>query len=142
MMRKTSGRVARHIAPLAVALAALLGGAGQAGAAPGVDFEPGLFKGPKAGPVNEVLVLGTPHLSGLPKEFTAAALGPLLDKLAAWQPQRIAIEALSGPQCHFMRQYPARYADTVKDYCWDPAPARAATGLDVPQAVAEVDKLL
>lgn len=137
-----SFRMTRHVAVLAVAMAALLGGAGPAVAAPGVDFEPAQYKGPKAGPVNEVLVLGTPHLSGLPKEFTAAALGPLLDKLAAWQPKRIAIEALSGPQCHFMRQYPGRYAEGVESYCWDPAPARAATGLDVPQAVAAVDKLM
>src|SRR3546814_11217514 len=41
-----------------------------------------------------------------------------------------------------MRHYPARYRDTVEGYCWDPAPARAATGLDVPAATAEAERLL
>lgn len=41
-----------------------------------------------------------------------------------------------------MRRYPERYRDTVEGYCWDPAPARAATGLDVPAATAEAERLL
>nr|WP_314540708.1 DUF5694 domain-containing protein [uncultured Massilia sp.] len=41
-----------------------------------------------------------------------------------------------------MRQHPERYAGSVESYCWDPAPARAATGLDVPAATAEIDRLL
>lgn len=105
-------------------------------------FQPSRLKGPPPGPPNQVLVLGTPHLSGLPKTFDPKALGPLLDRLAAFAPQAIMVESLSGPQCHFLRQYPARYRETVKTYCWDPAPARAATGLDVPAATEAAEKLL
>jgi hypothetical protein len=89
-----------------------------------------------------VLVLGTTHLSGLPDSFTPAMLAPLLDRLAAWRPEAIATEDLSGLQCDALRRYPSRYADTVKDYCFDPAPASRATGLDVPAANAEAERLL
>jgi hypothetical protein len=105
-------------------------------------FDPSRLKGPVAGPANDVMVLGSPHLSTLPASFRPADLGLLLDRLAEWRPQTIAIEWLSGPQCHFMRAYPARYKDTIATFCWDPAPARAATGLDVPAATAESERLL
>ncbi|MHB8283642.1 MAG: DUF5694 domain-containing protein [Caulobacteraceae bacterium] len=106
------------------------------------DFDPSRLKGPHAGPPNEVMVLGTPHLSELPPAFKPDQTQPLLDRLAAWRPQAIGVEALSGIQCEDLRRYPQRYADTVKTYCWDPYPARAATGLDVPSATAEADRLL
>ena len=106
------------------------------------DFEPGTLKGPAKGPANEVMVLGSSHLSSLPKSFDPATLRPLLDRLAAWRPGGIAIEALSGAQCDHLRRYPGRYADTIPSYCWDPAPARAATGLDVPAATARAEELL
>ncbi|HEL3784829.1 TPA: hypothetical protein UM046_002605 [Stenotrophomonas maltophilia] len=105
-------------------------------------FHPDQLKGPPAGRPNEVLVLGTPHLSGLPKTFTPELLEPLLKRLQAWQPTAIAVENLSGLQCDFMRRNPARYADSVETYCIDPAPAQAATGLDVPSANAEMERLL
>ena len=111
----------------------------HAGAA---DFEPGKLKGPKHGPQNEVLVLGTPHLSQLPPTFQPAGLAPVNDRLAAWRPQMIAIEALSGTQCAYMRQFPHRYQESIDTYCWDPAPARAATGLDVPAATRQVEAML
>jgi hypothetical protein len=106
------------------------------------DFDPSAHKGPRSGPANEVAVLGSPHLSQLPQRFRPEALGPLLDKLAAWRPQAIAIEALSGAQCDELRRYPYRYADTVPSYCSDTTAARAATGLDVPAANAAVEAML
>jgi hypothetical protein len=106
------------------------------------DFNPGALKGPANGTPNEVLVLGSPHLSQLPPSFIAANLQLLNDRLAGWKPQAIAIEALSGAQCDFLRRYPQRYKDTVASYCWDPAPARAATGLDVAAATEQADQLL
>lgn len=130
-MRRPSAILIACIATCAMAV--------QAGAA---EFHPGRLKGPKQGPRNELLVLGTPHLSQLPAGFQPAALGLLHERLAAWRPQAIAIEALSGAQCAFLRQYPARYQDTVASYCWDPSPARAATGLDVPAATEEAERLL
>lgn len=106
------------------------------------DFNASTFKGPASGPANEVLVLGSPHLSQLPKTFQAASLTLLNERLAAWKPQAIAIEAVSGPQCDFMRRYPARYKDSIDSYCRDPAPARLATGLDVAAATEAADALL
>jgi hypothetical protein len=89
-----------------------------------------------------MLVLGSPHLSSLPETFTPAMLEPLLQRLEAWRPTAIAVENLSGLQCDFMRRNPARYAESVADYCVDPAPAQAATGLDVPSANVEMERLL
>ena len=105
-------------------------------------FDPSKLKGPAHGTPNDVIVLGTAHLSHMPKSFDPATLGGLLERLAGWRPQSIAIESMSGPHCAFMRQYPDRYKDAVESYCWDPAPARAATGLDVPAATAELDAML
>lgn len=106
------------------------------------DFNASAFKGPASGPANEVLVLGSPHLSQLPKTFQAASLTLLNERLAAWKPRAIAIEAVSGPQCDFMRRYPARYKDSIDSYCRDTAPARLATGLDVAAATEAAEALL
>lgn len=106
------------------------------------DFNPSALKGPAAGPQNEVLVLGSVHLSQLPKSFDPANLALLNERLASWRPQAIAIEALSGAQCDFLRRYPQRYKDSVDEYCPDTASAKAATGLDVPAASDEAVRLL
>ena len=129
------------------ALALIAGSVAMAGPAAQAEayrpsFHPHDLKGPPIGKPNEVMVLGTPHLSGLPDTFTPAILAPLLDRLAAWKPTAIATEDLSGLQCDSLRRYPWRYAETVKTYCFDPAQASKATGLGVPEANAEVDRLL
>ncbi len=95
-----------------------------------------------AGPQTEVMVLGTVHLSGLPKDFRVERLDPLLDRLAAFQPDVITIEALSGPDCDMLARYETSYPGTANDYCANTDAARKATGLDVPQAIAEVKKTL
>lgn len=105
-------------------------------------FDPSQLKGPTSGPVNEIMVLGSPHLSQLPKTFQPASLSLLNERLAAWKPQAIAVEDRSGPQCDFMRRYTARYQEAVDSYCRHTAPAMKATGLDVPQATAEAERLL
>lgn len=105
-------------------------------------FDTSHLKGPRVGPRNELLVLGSTHLSGMPGTFRSEQLEPILDKLAAWRPEAIAIEAVSGLQCELMRHYPDRYADSVESYCWDPAPAARATGLNVPAATAAWDRTL
>jgi putative intracellular protease/amidase len=104
------------------------------------DFDPAAFKGPASGPPNQVVVLGTAHLRAM--KIDPALTQLLDDRLAAWQPQAIAIEELSSVQCDFLRRYPQRYQETVESYCWDPAPARAATGLDVPAATVQWERLL
>jgi len=106
------------------------------------SFDPSQHKGPQNGLQNQVLVLGTPHLSGLPDSFETDQLIPLIDRLALWQPQIITIESISGPQCEFMRNYPDRYKGSVEAYCWNPAPALTATDLNVAQATVETERLL
>ena len=91
-------------------------------------FDPSHLKAPATGIPNEVSVQGTAHLAALPANFDAKALQPSIARLEAWKPQIITIEALSRTQCDFMRRYRVRYAESVKRYCWDPAPARTATG--------------
>ena len=126
---------------LATAIAAVAG-ASVATAQAYLPFDTSQRKGPRSGSQNQLLVLGSPHLSGMPAAFRPEQLVPVLDKLASWHPQAIAIEALSGAQCDFMRRYPDRYKESVDTYCWDPAPAIKATGLDVPSATAAWGRLL
>lgn len=90
---------------------------------------------------NRIFVLGTPHLTGWPKDVPLDTLRPLIDRLAAWKPQMIAIEAIPGDQCWLMRHEP-KFVDEVDSYCPDTRAARAATGLDVPEAMAERDRML
>jgi hypothetical protein len=100
------------------------------------------------GPRAQVLVLGTLHLSTL-KNFRPASLDGVLDRLAAFKPEIITIEQLPSDECDLAARQPAKYGD---DYCvsgharggrrdWFDA-AQAATGLDLPAAITEVDKTL
>jgi len=114
---------------------------GPAMAQPNVDLSE-LDTG-MAGPRAQVLVLGSVHLSGMPKSFKPESLAPVLDRLAAFKPEIITIEAISGEGCDLAARHPAVYApEDMRPYCRDPALARAATGLDVPAAIAEVRKTL
>ena len=87
----------------------------------------------------QVLTLGTVHLSEVSPPLQADAFGPLLDKLAAFKPQIITIEAIAGEQCDMVARFSAKYGS---DYCGDAKAGASATGLDVPAATAEADKLL
>ncbi|MDY0746061.1 DUF5694 domain-containing protein [Paucibacter sp. R3-3] len=91
------------------------------------------------GPRAHVLVLGTVHLSELPDDFDPAALDGLLDRLAAFRPEVITIEALPGEECDLAERLPTRYGS---DYCASREVAAHATGLDLPAAIAAVDKTL
>lgn len=137
-------RNSRFFAPLCVAgaIGSLLLAAGGASAREyRPDFRPESLKG-AVGKPNDVLVLGTSHLSQLPVPPTPAMLLPLLDRLASWRPTAIATEDLSGLQCDSLRRLPSRYAATVADYCPDPSAAGQSTGLDVPGANAEAERML
>jgi hypothetical protein len=57
------------------------------------------------GEPTEILVIGTPHLSGTPDNFDPTVLEPLLAQLAAFHPDAIAIEALPGRSISQMWQY-------------------------------------
>lgn len=105
-------------------------------------FDPVALKDHVAGQPGEALVLGTPHLSGFPEGFDPKSLEPLLVRLAAWKPQIITIEGVSGPDCERLQRYKPLYPGAFDDYCWDPAPAQKAVGLDMPTATAEAARLL
>jgi hypothetical protein len=89
-----------------------------------------------------VLVLGTSHLSSLPEDFDRGRMDPLLDRLAGWKPDAIAIESLPGWQCDFLHEYDFQYPGTWSDYCLDPAPARLSTGLTGAEATKAAEELL
>ena len=91
------------------------------------------------GPRAQVLVLGTVHLSGMPAGFNPASLDGVLNRLAAFKPDIITIETESGEECDLAARHPAKYGP---DYCAPTDAAKAATGLDVPAAMADVDKTL
>lgn len=95
------------------------------------------------GPRSQVAVLGSAHLAGMPEGFQTAWLAPLIDRLAAWKPQVITVEGLSGEQCETLKRYQALYPkDTYDNYCWDTGATEKSTGLTVPAALAEIEKTL
>lgn len=107
-------------------------------APPAVDLSP--YGREVAGPRTQVMVLGSTHLSSMSDDFRAERLDPLLARLQAYAPTIITIEGVSGEDCDLMRRHPAIYPGVADAYCADTAQARAATGLDVPEAIAEVEK--
>lgn len=92
-----------------------------------------------AGPRAQILVLGTAHLRTLGPGFNPASLDGVLDRLAAFRPDTITIEAESGEECDLAARHPAKYGP---DYCAPTDAALAATGLDAPAAMAEVTRTL
>lgn len=101
-----------------------------------------VLDGKMPGPRSAVLVLGTPHLAEI-KHPLGEPLQPLLERLAAFKPDVITIENLNGEQCDLIARHPVVYpAEELAPYCVDTKPAQAATGLDVPAAIAEYTKTL
>ena len=96
-----------------------------------------------AGPQTQVLVLGSVHLSELPDTFKPESLEPVLARLATFKPDVITIEQISGEGCDLMARHPTVFdPQDVSHYCNGTDAAKAATGLDVPAAIAEVNKTL
>jgi Family of unknown function (DUF5694) len=127
----------RHSLLLSLVCSALVAGAASAQA-----FDPRQHRAPIAGAPTTVMVLGSPHLSGLPESFDPATLSLLLDRLATWKPDRIVVEGISGQGCDMLRRYKAQIPEVAESYCMDPAAAQAAAGLDTPAALAEIDRRL
>lgn len=105
-------------------------------------FDPREHKQAITGRPAEVLVLGSPHLSQLPGKLDPVLLEPLLNRLAAYKPEVITVEGLSGEECDTLRRFKAQHADAAKDYCVPQEEIEKATGLTVPAAYDEVDKAL
>jgi hypothetical protein len=105
-------------------------------------FDPRLHKQEIAGSPAQVLVLGSPHLSQLPQTLDPKLLEPLLDRLAAFKPDVITIEALSGEECETLLRFKAQHGTAWDDYCWPTDEIEKATGLSVPAAITEIDNAL
>lgn len=105
-------------------------------------FDPRSWKKTIAGPPTEVAVLGTMHLAQLPNKLEPAALGLVLDRLAAFKPTIITIEAMTGEGCDLVTRYAAVYPDVADQYCYATDEAEKATGLTVPAAEAEIARTL
>lgn len=95
------------------------------------------------GPRTQVLVLGSVHLSQMSEAIKPESLEPVLARLAAFKPDVITIENISGEGCDLLERHPAIYhPQDVSPYCRETDAAKAATGLDVPAAIAELAKTL
>jgi hypothetical protein len=127
------------------AMAASIFGSSMALAQTG-PFDPRAYQDRHVGAPTQILVLGTPHLSGTPESWSPTTLAPLLDKLAAFKPDAIAIEALPGRNIHSMWAYRASYPEVAETYggraMLMAAIARVGVGLDMPEADAEVRRTL
>lgn len=138
-------RLTSFFAPMA-ALAAALAFATFAAAQSPTAFDPRDYRDRLHGEPTQVLVIGTPHLSGAPDDFDPAVLEPLLDRLAAFNPDIIAIENLSGESVHALKTYEAIYPESADWFGGRllrlAAVAEAETALDMPAAEAEARRLL
>lgn len=105
------------------------------------EFNPKDWKKQIHGPLTQVMVLGSPHLNGFGKNFKVEMLTILLDKLAKFEPEIITIEALSGQQREYIRQYPTEFPGVFDNYCWDNQLAQKITGLTVSQAIAKANEI-
>ena len=132
------------IAALAWAGAVFLGsGAANAQAErPGSAIDYADEAAEQRGDRSELLVLGTSHLSSLPDDFDTSRLDPLIDALATWGADRIAVESTSGPVCDYGRLYDFYLPGNADTWCSDPQPARTALGMTAPQAAEQIESIL
>ncbi len=105
-------------------------------------FDPRSWKGAHIGPPTQVLTIGSTHIGQLKVPVTPEMLGLLLDKLAAFKPDIITHEGISGEQCDTLKRYAAKYPDMFETYCWPTDEAEKATGLTIPAAMVEIDKTM
>lgn len=109
-------------------------------------FDPREYQRQVVGEPTQILVLGTMHLSGTPEDFDPTVLEPVLQRLAAFRPDAITIEALPGRQIAQMRDYRASYPDVAATYgaraTIMAATASAGVDLEMPAAEAEMRRTL
>lgn len=105
-------------------------------------FRPDALEDRPAGRPNEVLVVGSPHLSNLPNSFTPDMVEPILQRLEKWKPTAVDSANISCLQCDAMRRQGERHAEAAEAYCYDPAAAGNAVGFDVTAANAQAERML
>lgn len=109
-------------------------------------FDPRTYQDRVVGEPTQILVLATPHLSGAPDGWDAANLEPLLQRLAAFRPDAIMIETLSGESIDALQRYRTVYPESASNYAGFTiavtAIASVGVDMDMPQAEAEVRRVL
>ncbi|MEZ5958497.1 MAG: DUF5694 domain-containing protein [Hyphomonadaceae bacterium] len=125
----------------AVTLAAIAPAAAQSR-----PFDPREYQGRHVGQPTQILVIGTAHLSGTPDSFDPAVLEPLLERLEAFRPDAIAIEALPARTIDSLWQWRESYPQAAQQYGGRPMAlagiTRGLLGMDMAQADAEVRRTL
>lgn len=128
---------------VAVAMAAAIT---SPAAAQNRPFDPREYQSRHVGEATQIMVLASPHLSGAPDTFDPAVLEPLLERLAAFRPDAIAIEALPGRSIEQMWIYRESYPQTAQQYGGRPMAlagiTRGLLGMDMAQADAEIRRTL
>ena len=120
----------------AIMVCMFVGGSALA-APPSVDFS-GVQKD-LAGQPTRVLVLGTLHIAQQDEEVLPTAhLSLLLDRLARFAPDLIAIESLPGLICDQTKRFESEYPDVWDTYCIDPQPALDSLDLTIVDATRQL----
>ncbi len=106
------------------------------------SFDPRAYRERLAGEPTRVMVLGTAHLDAEAEGFDPAFLEPLLERLAAFGPDIIAIENQPGPTTTKIWAYRAILPEVAATYAGQAMQMSTAAGLsldmDMPQAEAAV----
>lgn len=109
-------------------------------------FDPREYQGRHVGQPTQILVIATPHLSGTPDTFDPAVLEPLLQRLEAFRPDAIAIEALPGRTIDQLWTWRESYPGAAQSYGGRSMAlagiSRSLLGMDMAQADAEVRRTL
>src|SRR5262245_57144782 len=109
-------------------------------------FDPREYQGRHVGQPTQVLVIATPHLSATPENFDPAVLEPLLQRLQAFHPDAVAIEALPGRTIDQLWTWRESYPQAAQDYGGRQLAlagiSRGLLGMDMAQADAEVRRTL
>ena len=105
-------------------------------------FDPHDWKNSLASKPTQVLTLGSPHLSQIATTVSDPLMADLLDKLAAYHPDLITVEDVSGEQCDHLKRYASVYPGSYEAWCSDPVAAKKAIGVDGPTADGEIDRML
>lgn len=128
---------------LAAAALVAVGAISHAAAQP---FDPRTYQNQIVGERTQVMVLGSPHLSGAPSNFDPAVLEPLLQRLEAFRPDIIAIEGLSGESIQTLWTYREIYPEVATTYggylMMLSTMTRYDLQLDMAEAEAEVRRTL
>lgn len=132
--------------PLALSLACVIAGPPVGAQETVAAFDPRTYRQAHIGAPTQIMVLGTPHLSGTPENWDPSVLEPLLDRLAGFDPDAIAIEALTGPGIETMWTYRETHPDVAATYGGRAMAlagiSRMTLAMDMPQAEAEMRRTL